>query len=160
MGNEFEQLYNALYMKVYSYAITLCRDAHTAEEITQATFFKALRTKSKFRQEAQAFTWLCAIAKNTFVDITRQNQRRMQAPVELPAPEQIEDAVEKSTSAEQLHAVIHALEEPYKEVFYLRVYGEMPFARIGQIFQKSENWARVTFHRAKGKILERMKEDE
>ena len=54
--------------------------------------------------------------------------------------------------------ILHGLDEPYKEVFQLRVFGELSFAQIGRIFGKSENWARVTYHRAKLKIQERMEE--
>ena len=51
-----------------------------------------------------------------------------------------------------VHKCLHALEEPYKEVFSLRVFGELPFDRIGAIFGHNAAWARVTYYRAKTKL--------
>jgi RNA polymerase sigma-70 factor (ECF subfamily) len=51
------------------------------------------------------------------------------------------------------------MDEPYKEVFSLRVFGELPFAQIAELFGKTESWARVTYHRAKSKIAAIIKEE-
>ena len=59
-----------------------------------------------------------------------------------------------------IHRYIHELGEPYKEVFNLRVFAELPFKEIGGLFGKSDAWARVTFARAKLKVIERMEQDE
>ncbi len=72
----------------------------------------------------------------------------------------VEDKVEDQDTALRIHLVLHELQEPYKEVFQLRVFGELPFSQIGMIFGKSENWARVTYHRARLKIKERMDDNE
>ena len=56
--------------------------------------------------------------------------------------------------------ILHELPEPYKEVFQLRVFGELAFGQIGRIFGKTETWARVTYHRARLKIQERMGRDD
>ena len=53
---------------------------------------------------------------------------------------------------------LHNMEEPYKEVFNLRVFGELSYEKIGTLFQKSSGWVRVTFYRAKKKIEEYMEE--
>ena len=58
----------------------------------------------------------------------------------------------------RIHQVLHKLEEPYKEVFSLRIFGELSFQKIGLIFGKTESWARVTYHRGKIKIQERLEE--
>lgn len=68
-----------------------------------------------------------------------------------------QNAIDAALS-EQAQAALHALEEPYKEVFMLRVYGELSFRRIGALFGKTENWACVVFHRARNKLKERMEE--
>ena len=57
-----------------------------------------------------------------------------------------------------IHAHLHELSEPYKEVFTLRVFGELEYSQIAQLFGKTESWARVTYHRAKMKLIEAMKE--
>ena len=51
---------------------------------------------------------------------------------------------------------LHELEEPYKEVFMWRVFAELSYKQIGQLFGKSENWACVTYHRARNMIRERL----
>ena len=155
-----EKLYNAYYMQVYSYAVSLTRNRELAEEITQNTFFKAFSSKSPFQGRSDELTWLCSIAKNLYCDEMRK-QKRMADPdelVHLPSEENIERAAADADMAFRIHLVLHRMEEPYKEVFQLRVFGELSFAQIAAIFGKSESWARVTYHRAKVKIQERLGE--
>ena len=154
-----EKLFDTYYMKVFSYAMTLTGDRTQAEEITQEAFFRAFSTKYRFRGESDEVTWLCAIAKNYFFDKRRRRSRHNTISKDLPDPEK--DAgktVEDRDSSFQIHLVLHQLEEPYREVFMLRVFGELSFREIGIIFKKTENWARVTYYRARIKIRERMGE--
>ena len=155
-----ERLYEACYMRVFSYAMTLTRDRHLAEEITQETFFRAFSRLDSFRGESDEATWLCAIARNLFNDEKRRQGKFGQLPEEAASLDRgvEQSAVEKDDSF-RVHMALHALEEPYREVFELRVFGELSFAQIGRIFTKTENWARVTFHRARAKLKERMDEE-
>ncbi len=154
-----EKLYNTYYMRVFSFAMTLTGDRLRAEEITQETFFRAISRQSGFRGESDEATWLCAIAKNLFLDEKRRQGRREEVTEELPdpggAPEQT--AADRDSSF-RIHMALHALEEPYREVFELRVFGELSFREIALIFAKTESWARVTYHRARLKLRERMGE--
>lgn len=153
---DFDKLYNTYYMEIYSYVMTLIRNAHSAEEITQEVFFKALKTEKKYRGDSSEFTWLCAIAKNTCMDELRKNSKRGEMTDELPYETNVEQILEDETLSLQIHKILHTMEEPYKEVFQLRIFGELSFQKIGQIFGKTENWARVTYHRARLKIQEKM----
>ncbi len=159
---DYEQLYNACYMQVYSYVMTLTKNRDLAEEITQHTFYKALASKSEFRKGSGELTWLCAIAKNAFFDEMRRQKRF--AP-DAPADRDLlsecdpEAKAADTDAAYRVHLILHRLEEPYKEVFSLRVFGELPFSRIASLFGKTESWARVTYHRARLKIKERMDHD-
>ena len=160
MTNETcERLYNAYYMRVFSYVMTLAGDRHAAEEITQEAFFRAFSKKSSFRNESDEVTWLCAIARNLFNDEMRRHGRSGQMPEDMVARDRAveQTAVERDDSF-RVHMALHALEEPYREVFELRVFGELSFRQIGQIFARTENWARVTFHRARAKLKERMEQ--
>ena len=159
---DYGKMYETCYMQVYSYAMTLCRDASLAEEISQNTFLKAMTAegKAEFREEANAVTWLCAIAKNLFADEMRRKDRVSEMPEDIISGDDIEKSAADRDMSYQIHVVLHALEEPYKEVFQLRVFGELPFAQIGALFGKTENWARVTYHRARLKIQERMESHE
>ena len=163
METDFEELYNAYYMQVYSYLVALSKNKELSEEITQKAFFKAFTSSKKYRGEASEFTWLCTIAKNLYIDELRARKR-----IEIGAETGVSTSTLNQTdfditpslvdedSAFRIHQVLHALEEPYKEIFQLRVFGELSFAKIGMIFGKSENWARVTYHRARLKIQEKM----
>ncbi len=153
------RLYDTCYMRVFSYAMTLCGDRHTAEEITQDTFFRAFYKSADYRKESDEVTWLCAIAKNRFLDEKRKQGRMAEMPEEMPASdENIElDAVNRDSSF-RIHLALHGLGDPYREIFELRVFGELSFQQIGTIFGKTENWARVTYHRARLKLQERMSE--
>ena len=68
----------------------------------------------------------------------------------------IEEKVEDGETAFAIHQFLHSMAEPYKEVFTLRVFGELPYEKIGRLFGKSAGWARVTFYRAKVQISEHM----
>ena len=154
-----EKLFDAYYMKVFSYAMTLTRDRTQAEEITQDTFFRAFATKHRFRGESDEGTWLCAIAKNFFLDKRRRRSRYKTISEDIPDPgKNVEKIVEDRDSSFQIHLMLHQLEEPYREVFMLRVFGELSFREIGIVFKKTENWARVTYYRARMKLRERMSE--
>ena len=145
-------------MQVYSYAVALTKNPEQAEEITQNTFFKAITSKAEFKGKANELTWLCSIAKNLYYDELRRNQRIAGLEDSLPISSgvDIEQAMSDSDMAFRIHLVLHRLDEPYKEVFQLRVFGELSFSQIAAIFGKTESWARVTYHRAKLKIQERM----
>lgn len=142
--------------------MTIIKNQSLAEEITQNTFYKAMTAKKSFEQRSSELTWLCSIAKRLAADECRKNQKVTELD-ETSAEDHRKDlteAVEDKETALQIHLILHKLQEPYKEVFQLRVFGELPFSQIGFIFGKTENWARVTYHRARLKIQERMEKNE
>ncbi|MCI9457362.1 MAG: RNA polymerase sigma factor [Oscillospiraceae bacterium] len=151
---DFDKLYNTYYMSVYSYVMTIVKNAHMAEEITQQTFFKALN--GKFDGRSGEYTWLCAIAKNAALDELKRQSKFTDLNEDIPSPKSVEQTAEDELFTLEIHRILHNIEEPYKEVFQLRVFGELSFAKIGVIFGKTENWARITYHRAKLKLLERI----
>ena len=155
---DYEKLYNSYYMQVYSYAVALTKNPEQAEEIAQHTFVKALSSKAGYKGKSSELTWLCSIAKNLYYDELRRNQRlsSLGENLHISSEVDIEQVVSDSDMALRIHLVLHKLDEPYKEVFQLRVFGELSFSQIATIFGKTESWARVTYHRAKLKIQERM----
>ena len=155
--DQSEKLFEAYYMRVFSYVMTLTGDRSQAEEITQETFFRAISKNSSFRGESDEVTWLCAIARNFFLDEKRRQGRT--EPISEIMPDtgrDVEQAAMDRDSSFRIHMALHSLEEPYREVFELRVFGELSFREVGMIFGKTENWARVTYHRARLKLQERM----
>lgn len=151
------RMYETCYMRVFSFVMTLSGDRSLAEELTQETFYRAFARQREFRGESDEVTWLCAIAKNLFTDEKRRQSRYGAVPEDLPdTGSSVAKTVEDRDSSFRIHLALHGLEEPYREVFELRVFGELSFREIGTIFGKTENWARVTYHRARIKLQERM----
>lgn len=158
---EFEDIYNRYFRDVYLFVLSLSRSDKVAEEITQETFFKALRSIDKFNGHCKINVWLCQIAKNTY--FTYHNKQKRFDDMESAPDKLTENCTEETALNKEetfrIHKALHSLDEPYKEVFMLRVFGELSFHQISQLFEKTESWARVTFHRAKHKIQGMIKED-
>ena len=150
---EFEAVYRQYFADVYRYALALSRDAHTAEEVTQETFFKALTAIDGFRGQCPLRVWLCRIARNQYLTLCRERAKYVENAAEH-GDGGIEEGFARQETARQLHRLLHDLPEPYKEVFSLRTFGELPFAQIGELFDKTESWARVTYFRARTKLKE------
>lgn len=152
---DFQEVYDLYFSDVYKYVLSLCRNAHVAEEVTQETFFKALKSIDSFQGQCRLYVWLCQIARNTYFSYSGK-EKRNQAEIEVPSGESLEEKLLDKEAAFAIHKLLHKLEEPYKEVFSLRVFGELSFRQIGQLFEKTESWARVTYHRARLKIKEEL----
>lgn len=151
---EFEEVYKRYFKDVYKYALSLAHNEHIAEEITQETFFKALKSIEQFDGRCKLYVWLCQIAKNTYFTSSRQTAKR-NVLMEGPCFDAfLEERLLNKETFFEIHRVIHTLEEPYKEVFSLRAFSDLSFRQIGDLFEKTESWARVTYHRAKIKIKE------
>lgn len=157
---EIEQLYDEYFSRVYGYAVSLCKNKAAAEDITSETFLRAIKNYRKIDTDKNVNSWLCQIAKNIYLDSLRRKGSSA-AIDDIPEISDGSDILSDFTdreSAKEIFAALHRLDEPYKEVFSLRVLGELSFGDIGAIFDKSENWARVTFFRAKKKIHNILKE--
>lgn len=150
---DFEAVYRQYFADVYQYALALSRDAAIAEEVTQETFFKALTAIDSFRGDCQLRVWLCQIARNQYLSLCRERKKFADSEGE-PGEGGIEEGFADADAARRLHVLLHGLPEPYKEVFSLRTFGELPFAQIGELFGKTESWARVTYFRARQKLKE------
>ena len=154
----FDKIYVEYYSEVYKFVLTLCQNPALAEEITQESFFKALKGIDSFNGNCKISTWLCRIARNTFYSYTKKHNRQVDYPLDIIlSDENIEEKFADKETAYAIHKVLHKLNEPYKEVFWLRILGELSFAQIGALFEKTESWARVTYYRAKIMIKEELK---
>ena len=154
----FDEIYESYFNSVYRYVLSLSRNPHVAEEITQETFFKALRSLDQFRGDSSVKSWLCAIAKNIW--ISEQRKRKAQ-PIDeassLPDPGiSPEESIVRQDESMRIHRLLHRLDEPYREVFTLRTLGQLSFRDIGELFGKSANWACVVYHRARARLKEEM----
>lgn len=155
---DIERLYRDYFHTVYLYVLGVTSDKHLAEDITAETFLMAIDAIDGFNGKCDIRVWLCQIAKNTYFSYLRKNRRTAlnDMPELTPDPFLVENALADSDEAQRIHEILHTLNEPYKEVFTLRVFCELSFGQIGKLFGKTDNWACVTYHRAKTAIKERM----
>lgn len=156
---EFDEIYKLYTADVYRYILSLSRNETLAKDILQNTMLKAFKNINKFKGECSIKTWLFGIAKNEYLNSMRraENKNLPLDEVSDDADENIEHRFSDRFQALEIHRILHELDEPYKEIFSLRVFAELKFTDIGEIFGKSENWARVTFYRAKEKIIKLLK---
>ena len=152
----FEAVYEELFPQVYRYLLVLCGDRDLAEELAQETFFQAIQHIDSFRGDCKLYVWLCQIGKRKYLAGVRRQKRSGEMPdlERQPSPDQLEERLLDREAAMELHRRLHALPEPYREVFSLRVFGELSFGEIAQLFSRTESWARVTYHRARSKLKE------
>ncbi len=155
---EFEQIYTTYFRDVYRYIYKLSHSEHIADEITSETFFKAMKSIDRFRGDCDIRVWLCQIAKNCYYSyIKKEGQTECIDNIEIAEQgASFEEQLFRHDTAMQIQNILHDIPQPYKEVFMWRVYAELSFRQIGQIFGKSENWACVTYHRARNKIKEKL----
>lgn len=157
--NEFEKLYSDYYDIVFRYILSLCKDEYFAEEITQDAFFKALKSIKSFRGDCKPEVWLCQIAKNTYFTALKKQKRTVplnERAHERGTPPNTPADISAVENTLTLYGVLHTLPDPYKEVFWMRALGNLSFFEIGAVFGKSESWARVTYHRARLMLKEKM----
>ncbi len=160
---DFEDLYVSYFEDVFRYILSLAGDVHVAEDITSDTFLKALRGIRGFRGQCDVRVWLCQIAKNCYFSYLRKEKHLKSVDMDTlqdyidPAP-LVEDLVVCEADREYVRAVLMSLPEPYREVLMWRVYAQLSFRQIGQIFQKSDNWACVTYYRGRKMMKDRLEE--
>ena len=161
---DFEELYRTYFSDVYQYIRKLSGSENMAEEITEETFYKALRKIESFRGDCDIRVWLCQIAKNSYYSHLRKSGRQISLEdAALQDTADPEDAVDERLTtydeADQIRVLLHTLSDPYKEVFMWRVFAELSFKEIGRLYGKSDNWACVTYHRARNMLKERLEEN-
>lgn len=156
---DFGKIYTEYFSDVYKYALSLFQNELLAEEVTQETFFKAMGNIDKFNGDCKLFVWLCQIAKNTYFTLVKK-QKHIISGEDIEYQDfstDIESAYLDKENVKRLHILLHNLKEPYKEVFTLRVFGELPFSQIAELFGKTDSWARLIFYRAKKQLQEDLK---
>lgn len=159
---EFDEIYRLYAADLYRFILRLCGNEQLAMDIMQDTMLKAFTDIGKFRGECSMKTWLCTVARNLWKDHLKKAENRnlpLEESWELPSGERIEDRMTDKMQAMEIHRLLHRLDEPYKEIFSLRIFAELSFQEIGSVFGKTENWARVTFFRAKKKLIELMEQE-
>jgi RNA polymerase sigma-70 factor (ECF subfamily) len=156
---DFDSLFQQLNPMVYRYLLSLSGDSDLAAELTSETFYQAYLHIDRFRGDCKVETWLCQIAKNAYFKEMKRRNRHSEL-TEQEDSSNFVDSLSDREQALQLHRQLHLLQEPYREVFMLRVFGELSFKEIAHVCGKGESWAKVTFYRAKDKLLSAMEEEQ
>ncbi len=140
---EFERIYRDYFREVELYLRAVCKEEVLAEELTEQTFFQAMKELPKFRGDCDVRTWLCAIGRNCYLSHLRRNKPQANLDeLQIPDPRKsMEEQLVDKTQALAIHRILHDLPEPYKEVFSLRVFGQLSFEDIGSLFGRTANWA-------------------
>lgn len=152
-----EQIYEEYFETVNKYLFCLTHNSDISEELTQETFYRAVKKIDTYKGECKISVWLCQIAKNLWFDQCRKNKKKINIEEDLLNQYAIDTTVEKVISNDEkiyLYKKMQNLDEKTREVMYLRITGELSFKEIGTILDKTENWARVTFYRGKSKLKE------
>ena len=154
----FQNIYEQYSKPVYRFLLALTGDETAAEELLQETFYQALLHIDRFEGRSSLYTWLCRIGKNAWLKECRRKRRFADLPLEeLPLSGQSPPPEAEFLRREDFRKVRRALmelQEPYKDVFILHVYGGLKLKEIAQSYGKTESWARVTFYRAKQKLIQ------
>ncbi len=163
--DEFTHLYKKYRNQIYRYLFCLSGDKSAAEELTQETFLQAFQSIHRFKGNSKVSTWLFQIAKYTFYSYIRKNNKVEQT---ADASELENELMDKNTpevlyeekeSSIQALAAIKELRQPQQDIVILRLYNELSFSEIGDIFSRSDQWARVNFYRAKNRLALMMEGD-
>ncbi|MFS1515392.1 RNA polymerase sigma factor [Bacillus sp. SCS-151] len=152
---DLSEIYNNYAEDVFKYLMCLCNDPDLSDELTQETFYQAVKSIDRYNGECKMSVWLCQIAKHSYYKylekIKKERKKVLKDKIVHTSPEA---EMINSENKIELFRMVHILSEPYKEVLLLRILGNMSFREIGEIHFKNENWARVTFYRAKNKLRE------
>ncbi|GAA3413480.1 RNA polymerase sigma factor [Paenibacillus hodogayensis] len=157
MAEDMEKIYKDYAKSVYKYLLSLTHDVDLAEELTEETFYRAVYSIHTYNGSCKISVWLCQIAKHIWYQELEKKKKYSSHELHeyIPSPNvSPEEATLLQSNKMELYRAIHQLSEPMREIVHMRLSGEFSFAEIGEILGKSENWARVTFYRAKQKLME------
>lgn len=159
--HDWAEVYQKYFKDVYFFILKLSKNETIAEDVTADTFLQALKSIDSFKGDSSLRIWLCSIAKNKYFSYLRKTN-----PIEydidldlLPNDQNLEEEVISALGYSAIYNKILSLPKPYSEVLKYRFIDEWSFKQIGNYFNKTDNWACVTFHRGK-KMLKKIMEEE
>ena len=155
---DIEKVYEEYFETVYKYLFCLTHNSDLSEELTQETFYRAVKKINTYKGDCKMSVWLCQIAKNLWYDECRKNKKNIiteeNSLFDLKTLYTVEEEVISNDEKMSLYKKMQLLDDKTREVMYLRISGELSFKEIGIILNKTENWARVTFYRGKNQLKE------
>lgn len=151
-----DEIYEECFETVYKYLFCLTHNSDISEELTQETFYRAVKKIDTYNGKCKISVWLCQIAKHLWYNQCRKNKRIVETDetFDIEDPQNLEEQFIAGEEKVLLYKKMQNLDEKTREVMYLRITGELSFKEIGEILGKTENWARVTYYRGKSKLKE------
>ena len=150
-----DEIYKQFAKTVYKFLMARTCNPDLAEELTQETFYQAIRSIDKYDYSCSISTWLCAIAKTKYLEYIRKHptyEDIFELDSKLPESSSTETVCLQNLERMEILQKLHSLPEPFREIIYLRIFGNLSFSEIGKIMGKKENWARVNFYRGKERL--------
>lgn len=155
-----EEIYEKYSVKIYKYIYALCKDADVAEEVLQDTFYSAMKNIENFKENSSIYTWLCAIAKNNLKNYLNRKNKIKSIPLEEDIIDNsLIESLEDKQNVLELYNMIHKLDAITKEVILIKISSNLTFKEIGEMFGKSEQWAKSKFYRGKLKMKEELENE-
>jgi len=155
-----DSIYREYSGTVKAFLIRISGNAELAEELTQETFYRAIKSINRFDGKSSLSTWLCSIAKPLYLDAISKQKHAPAAFEDRCVEEDFTERIHRQDQIMIAHRMLHLLDEPYREVFTLRTFCDLTHAQIADLFGKSESWSRVTYYRARQQLQDAMKENE
>ncbi|MBU9712547.1 RNA polymerase sigma factor [Evansella tamaricis] len=163
---KLEELYKEIQPSIYAFFYVKTMNKEIAEDMTQEVFYQAIKNYNTYSGKSTLKTWTFSIAKNILLKHFRTNKykgdlaTKLQNEMLLQTTESLETQIIQKEKRLHLIHLINKLDEVTKEIVTLRIYGELSFHEIGQLIGKSENYSRITFHRAKLKLQKELEKYE
>ena len=155
---DFDSIYRQNADTVFRFLLARTGSVDLSEELTQETFYQAIKSIDRYDGKSTISSWLCGIAKNLLYAHLREKSKGPVSIETVPEPA-IASAEEMVESREELQAVMRAIEDypdPGGEILKLRLFGGLSFKQIGKIMNHTETWARVNYYRAKQAIVKEL----
>ena len=158
--NVLENLYEEIQPKLYNFFFIKTSSKEVAEDLTQEVFYQAIKSYTSFKGNSSLTTWMFSIAYNILKKYYRKNKYDKSLNEKLKFKPNLEESIDYNLLIQDekklLKSAISELDETSREIVILRIYSELTFKEIGKVLTISENYARVSFYRAKAKIKEIM----
>ena len=159
---DLESIYRQYSDTVFRFLMSKTGSVELAEELTQETFYQAVKSIDRYDGSSRITSWLCGIAQNVLYAHLRARQKD---PLPLEdVPEQpvvsTEDLVVTRDETRAILEAIRELPDPGGEVMRMRIFGGLSFKQIGAILGRTEVWARVNYYRAKQSVIKELNRDD
>jgi len=157
-----EELYKQNVKVVYHFLYSRCKDEALTEELLQDTFLKAFESMERFDGSCKISTWLCQIARHLLYQHWEKEKKVSfeELPEEVAARNDTEQQVLHKVELAEVLDRLELMPDEVTQVVKLRAMSDLSFKEIGEILGKSENWARVTFFRAKKQLLQEVRHED